>query len=123
MHIFLGFITNYYCWHQCLVEKISALEEELQSKKKSMVRAIDEAQDLTDSIYVNLEKRNGLCIRCLTKPLLSHVLSYLERPKVALVCKYWYILINEAAKADSAAKFTPRGGSSDVTTSTTSSSN
>lgn len=99
------------------------MEEELHSKKKSLMRAIDEAQDLTDSIYVNLEKRNGLCIRCLTKPLLSHVLSYLERPTVALVCKYWYILTNEAIKTESAVKLTPRGGSSDVTTSTTSSSN
>jgi hypothetical protein len=62
------------------------------------MNTVDEAQDLTDRIYLSLERRNGLCIRCLTKPLLTHVLSFLGGTKssASVVCKYWYLCCLEA---------------------------
>ena len=64
----------------------------MEVKKKELGKAIDNAQELTDRIYSALDMRNGLCIRCLTKPLLGHVLSYLggTRSSISIVCKYWY---------------------------------
>lgn len=87
-------------------EKIAALEEELIAKKQSLMKAIDEAQELTDRIYSNLEKRNGLCIRCLTKPVLTLVLAYLggSRSPAVLVCKYWYVCCKEWEQATTAPK-------------------
>lgn len=82
-------------------EKIAALEEELIAKKQSLMKAVDEAQELTDRIYSNLDRRNGLCIRCLTKPVLTLVLAFLggsESPAV-LVCKYWYVCCKEWERA------------------------
>ena len=53
---------------------------------------INQAQELHDIIDQNYDKRNGLFIRLLTKPLLSHVLSYLggTLSPASGVCKYWY---------------------------------
>lgn len=78
-------------------DKIAALEEELVTKKQSLMKAIDEAQELTDRIYSNLERRNGLCIRCLTKPALTLVLAFLggSQSPAVYVCKYWYVCCKE----------------------------
>lgn len=78
-------------------DHIASLEEELDLKKKELGKAIDNAQELTDRIYSSLDMRNGLCIRCLTKPLLGHVLSYLggTQSNISIVCKYWYHVCKE----------------------------
>ena len=78
-------------------EKIATLEAELITKKQSLMKAIDEAQELTDRIYSNLDRRNGLCIRCLTKPALTLVLAFLGGSKspAVFVCKYWYVCCKE----------------------------
>ena len=73
-------------------DKIALLEEELSNRKKLLMTVINQAQELHDNIDQNYDKRNGLFIRLLTKPLLSHVLSYLggTLSPAAGVCKYWY---------------------------------
>ena len=84
-------------------EKIVALESELKEKRDHLMKVIDRSQELTDVIYLNLERRNGLCIRCLTRPMLALVLSYLGGPKSAasLVCKYWYVCARDSVRFDS----------------------
>ena len=82
---------------------MASLEIQLEAKKKDLLRALDNAQSLTDHIYSSLEMRNGLCIRCLTKPLLGRVLSFLggKKSSASSVCKYWYLIAKELERPHS----------------------
>jgi hypothetical protein len=95
-------------------EKIAILEDQLATQKQSLMNAIDEAQELTDRIYANLDRRIGLTIRCLTKPLLSHVLSFLggQSSSVSIVCKYWLLCCRDLERAKHP-QLTPRGAADD----------
>ena len=67
---------------------------ELDSKKNYLANAFTESEEMSARILMNLEKKNGLCIRCLNKPLMSLVLAYLggSSSSASAVCKYWMLL-------------------------------
>jgi hypothetical protein len=58
-------------------DQIRAMMAELNSKKNILSATFLESEDMHKRIVFNLEKKNGLCIRLLTKPLLQRVLGYL----------------------------------------------
>lgn len=51
---------------------------------------------MAERINYNLDKKNGLCIRCLNKSVLSLVLAFLgPRAEAAQTCKYWFLIVKE----------------------------
>jgi hypothetical protein len=74
-------------------DQIRAMMAELNSKKNILSATFLESEDMHKRIVFNLEKKNGLCIRLLTKPLLQRVLGYLGgvNSSASSVCKYWYL--------------------------------
>lgn len=62
-------------------EQIAKLLSDLNAKKQLLTAAFVESEEMSSRIVVNLEKANGLCIRLLSKPLLTHVLEYLGGTK------------------------------------------
>jgi hypothetical protein len=58
-----------------LEDRYNALLADLNNKKANLENAQREAREIKARIDINLEKQNGLCIRCLTKPVLTRVLS------------------------------------------------
>jgi hypothetical protein len=79
-----------------LEEKLAALKMEYESKRNILAAAMKETEDMKSRIQLNIEKKNGLLIRCLNKKLLSHVIEYLggKHSSVSAVCKYWNICAN-----------------------------
>ena len=60
-----------------------------------------ETQEMGVIIMYNLEKRNGLCIRCLDNKVLAHVLSYLGKESGAyMTCKYWKASLDHYYEAE-----------------------
>lgn len=73
-----------------LQSMLESLQTEFDEKQAVLVGAEKETKEMGVIIMHNLEKRNGLCIRCLDNKLLANVLSYLGKASGAYVtCKYW----------------------------------
>lgn len=73
-----------------LQSMLDSLQTEFNQKREVLVGAEKETKDMGVIIMHNLEKRNGLCIRCLDNQLLGAVLSYLGKQSGAYIaCKYW----------------------------------
>jgi hypothetical protein len=81
-------------------ERIALLEMDLLSKKRSLTAVVEEAEEMTERILSNLEKKNGLCIRSLSKPLICLMLSFLggKNSSASSVCKYWLICSSSIAE-------------------------
>jgi hypothetical protein len=76
--------------------RISELQEELNKKQALVAAATKEFHECSKRIEYNEAKKTGICIRCLEKKTLSHVLSYLGKQSEAyIVCKYWKSLIDD----------------------------
>jgi len=76
--------------------RILALSADLENKKGILRAAKDEVDEMNTRIAYNLEKKNGLCIRCLDYKALSLVLSFFGKSEnTYLVCKYWKACIDD----------------------------
>ncbi len=84
-------------------ERLALMLTDLESKRHLLATAFAESEDMSTRILINLEKKNGLCIRCLNKQVLSLVLSFLggNSSSVSIVCKYWLLCANEASSKTS----------------------
>lgn len=79
-----------------LEARILALSADLDNKKGILRAAKDEVEEMNTRIAYNLEKKSGLCIRCLDYKALSVVLSFLGKSENSyLVCKYWKACIDD----------------------------
>eukprot|EP01038_Epipyxis_sp_PR26KG_P013949 gene13949-18709_t len=77
-------------------DRLAQLIAELDKKKNILFSANEEINEMAKRIHYNLEKKNGLCIRCLDKKVLSLTLSFLGKTSSAyLVCKYWKACIDD----------------------------
>lgn len=82
-----------------LEARIAALRLEIDNKRGVLKAARDEVEEMTQRINYNLEKKNGLCIRCLDKRALTLVLLFVGKsPTTYLVCKYWKACIDDNSK-------------------------
>jgi hypothetical protein len=93
------------CYSIFIEEKLAQLTAELASKKNSLAQAFEETEDMSARIMMNLEKKNGLCIRTMNKALMVLMVSFLggKQSSVSSVCKYWLICANAASENGSAA--------------------
>jgi len=83
-----------------LEARILALSADLDNKKGILRAAKDEVEEMNTRIAYNLEKKSGLCIRCLDYKALSVVLSFLGKSENSyLVCKYWKACIDDVDAA------------------------
>ena len=87
-------LLNIYLWTE---ERLALLNTDLDLKKNALASAFEETEEMTSRILINLEKKNGLCLRCLNKPLISLILEYIGGTKssVSIVCKYWNVCSKE----------------------------
>lgn len=79
-----------------LEARIASLNNDLQNKKRILIVAKEEVDEMNERIAYNLEKRDGLCIRCLDNKALGNMLSFLGKNEDSyLVCKYWKSCFDE----------------------------
>ena len=81
-------------------DRLAVLMKELESKRSLLASGFSESEEMTSRILLNLEKKNGLCIRLLEKNALSEVLQYLggTHSSASMVCKYWRLCAIEGEK-------------------------
>ena len=72
-----------------LRKKLEKVRKQYEDYQDSLVGSIDEANTLKRTLLFNTQKMKGLTIRCLKKPVLVHVLSFLPVSTTSLVSKYW----------------------------------
>lgn len=86
-----------------LEARILALTTDLDNKKGILRAAKDEVEEMNTRIAYNLEKKNGLCIRCLDYKALSLVLSFVGKcESTYVVCKYWKACVDDALEKQKA---------------------
>lgn len=76
-----------------LNDKIRQLQLEVSFKTSILKNITDEVSEINCQLTTNLQKKIGLCIRCLERPLLARTLSYLTMNETASVCKYWRVVV------------------------------
>lgn len=83
-----------------LESRLEALELELGHKNAILHAALSETQEMGARITANLEKKNGLCIRCLSKSQMIIMMSFLggTGSSASSVCKYWLLIARESSK-------------------------
>tara|TARA_A100001015_G_scaffold307656_1_gene403924 strand:- start:1526 stop:2458 length:933 start_codon:yes stop_codon:yes gene_type:complete len=72
-----------------LRRKLERVRKQHEDYQDSLVGSIDEANILKRTLLFNTQKMKGLTIRCLKKPVLAQVLSFLPVSTTSLVSKYW----------------------------------
>lgn len=77
--------------------RLKQLALEIESKKRSLAQKVELTVYIENKLEMNSERKLGLCLRCLNRDLVSHVLEFLYSDRkaacnVAMVCKYWFAL-------------------------------
>jgi len=89
-------IENHSCNIGVLEEQVNELKKLLDSKWQEY-DALERLEGLdVASINYTLDHIGGICIRCLSKQILSNVLGYLNpNGGINYVCKYWSLIAND----------------------------